>query len=79
VYLWLYRGEPSVIKDKAFNGRWTTLVKCPRCGEFGRLVRVKKKFVVVHKRGACRFGWTSKDYEYLKKIYEDNCLTSSPP
>ncbi len=59
------------------NGFVTIFIRCPRCGRFGRLNRYKNGFIIRHKvNGAkilikgCQFGWTSSEYETLKKIYE---------
>jgi len=59
------------------NRNWQIQVICPRCGRVGTLrwLRTSKNakgFYIHHSYkpyDACRFGWTSEEYDVLKRIY----------
>ena len=55
------------------NRHYSILVRCPKCRKIGRLTLAHRRhmlgFVIRHKKRICSFGWTSKDYDKLKKIY----------
>ena len=60
-----------------FNGQ-SILVKCPRCGEWGRLIskgRTKLlreiKLMVRHDKGTCSIGKCSEHYSELLRIYNE--------
>lgn len=59
---------------------YKVVVICPRCNKPGRLsIMWKEKgrklkypvYVVQHQSGRCHFGWTSSEYEILKKIHQE--------
>jgi len=53
------------------SGKVSAIVKCSRCGEYGTLQRSKTGFKIQHSRSKrCHFGWSSKEWDLLKKIYE---------
>lgn len=59
---------------------YKVVIICPRCNKLGRLnIRRKEKgrkvrypvYVIEHQSGRCRFGWTSSEYEILRKIHQE--------
>ena len=68
----LTQGKSGDIEFKIVrsSGKTSAIVKCPRCGEYGTLQRSGTGFKIRHKRKRCHFGWSSKEWGQLKKIYE---------
>ncbi len=55
------------------NRSWRILIICPRCGKVGYLARENFRgrvgYRIIHSRWSyCRFGWTSNEYDTLRKI-----------
>ena len=68
--------EYKVVRFKR-NGHIALYIKCPRCGEFGKLSKYRNGFIIRHRVNStkilvkvCQFGWTSDEHEILRKIYE---------
>jgi len=67
--------------EERANGRTVIALVCPRCGRIGKLNvyrRIKGRnylaghyYVVKHERGACRFGYLSREFEVLQKVHKD--------
>lgn len=68
----LEEGEIDGIQYKIIATPYATVVKvkCPRCGKWGNLRKDRgKRFIIVHERSHCHFGWTRDAFEVLEKIY----------
>ncbi len=68
----LTKGKSGDIEFKIVkaSGKISAIVKCPRCGEYGTLQRSGTGFKIQHKRRRCHFGWSAKEWDQLKEIYE---------
>ena len=57
------------------SGRKSIFVRCPKCGEEGTLRKRKKIYEIVHDNEgrwrACRFGWSSEQWEIFDRIYRE--------
>ncbi|MHA1287732.1 MAG: hypothetical protein ACTSPB_10055 [Candidatus Thorarchaeota archaeon] len=58
-----------IIQGRGRGRAISIYVKCPKCGEWGRLTKDGAKFRVYHDKIFCRVGWTHDGFEELEKAY----------